>query len=51
MFNNATVVYQEVMQKKWIPQRIKVPAFKQSYHTGQNKKKKMKNFMVQPPFQ
>ena len=27
-----------------------LPAFKQSYNTGQIKKKKMKNFMVQPPF-
>ena len=36
--------------EKRIPQRIKVPAFKQSYHTGQNEKKKTKNIMVQLPF-
>ena len=36
--------------KKRIPPRIKVPAFKQFYYTGQNEKKKTKNFMIQPPF-
>ena len=53
IFNNATVVHQEAMQKSGYHDELKVPAFKQSYHTDQNEKKRKENekFYGSSPFQ